>query len=76
MTADQRILELAAAITDFLARFPRAADTAEGIAQWWIAGDAALPEVEAALEWLEREGTVEGFRVGNRVVFRARAGRD
>lgn len=44
-----------------LAECPNAADTAEGIREWWLTPQRAvdLHTVEAALKWLVREGLVE-----------------
>jgi hypothetical protein len=54
---------------------PDSADTLEGIHQWWIQwpGNAESMAVTlAALEQLERDGLMQGVRVGNRAIWRKR----
>jgi hypothetical protein len=47
---------------------PRASDTAEGIARWWV--KMSLKEVLLALEWLVERGTWEKVRREDAVLYR------
>ena len=58
---DERLGAVAGAIEAYLARHPDAADSAEGIARWWLSGgglDASLDEVRSALGRLVEHGLV------------------
>lgn len=63
------------AIRDYLASRPDAADTVEGIHQWWIQWPG-IPEsvtvTMAALEHLESIGFLERLQTGNREFWRRR----
>jgi hypothetical protein len=68
--ADNKARAVADQILDYLRSHPQAADTARGIAEWWLAGrafDAAL--VNRALRMLAAEGHVvsETNPDGNRI---------
>jgi hypothetical protein len=57
-----RCRQIATAIKDYLIEHPAAADSARGIADWWLPGmgiEASLDEVRAALDLLTKDGTVE-----------------
>ena len=57
-SAESRTRRAAEAIEAYLARWPQAADTEEGIAQWWLPRmgvDLPLPDVRSALERLVRQ---------------------
>lgn len=57
-SAESRTQRAAEAIEAYLARWPQAADTEEGIAQWWLPRmgvDLPLPDVRSALERLVRQ---------------------
>jgi hypothetical protein len=58
---------IAARILAYLADRPDAADSARGIAEWWLGGEAALDvaAVESALEALAREGLVRADRLAH-----------
>ena len=75
--ASQR--QLIAAIESYLKERPDAADSAEGIASWWLVGsglDASLVEVQEALESLERKGTVTTqVMLDGRLIYLAAAGK-
>ena len=46
------------AIEAHLAAYPQAADSAEGVARWWLAGQGVVatePEVESALDLLVQQ---------------------
>jgi LmbE family N-acetylglucosaminyl deacetylase len=60
--ADTRRRRAAEAIEAYLARHPLAADTEQGIAQWWLGPmgvNVPLADVQQALEALLRKGRVE-----------------
>ena len=67
------------AIAAYLARSPAAADTARGIADWWMSAmglDVSADEVARALDELVRRGVVECTPVpGCDPVYRAAARR-
>jgi hypothetical protein len=68
----QRAME---AIAAYLARCPMAADTEEGIAQWWLPGmgvDVPQADVHEALERLLRSGALATTVLpGGGVIYRA-----
>ena len=56
------VREVAIAIAAYVAAYPRAADTVEGVHQWWLVPRAAehtLQTTQLALEQLESEGLME-----------------
>lgn len=60
--AGARKQRAAEAIRAYLARHPRAADTEQGIAQWWLPAmgvDVSLADVEQALAALVHAGQVQ-----------------
>lgn len=67
--------ELIDAIAAYLVRSPAAADTARGIADWWMSAmglDVSPEEVSEALEALLQRGVVECNRLpGGTPVYRA-----
>ena len=72
--AGREIEQAAAAIRDYLLARPDAADTAEGIAHWWVlpvTGEKDLDVVMEALALLERRGEVEPWQLGRRFLYRA-----
>jgi len=73
-------MQLAEEIRDYLAAHPNAADSAEGIARWWLTRrrpPAALTGVVAALEYLERLGLIESQRrQDGEVLYRSARQRD
>ena len=61
MTGQVSRQELIEAITAYLARSPAAADTAQGIADWWMSAmglAVSAEDVEAALDALVQHGAV------------------
>lgn len=63
---DDRVQAIAQAVEAYLAAHPYAADTADGIQRWWLAGasrEEPLDMVRAALERLAAAG-----RIGRRVL--------
>ena len=59
--SDDRTRVLANQLLRYLAQHPDAADTVEGILQWWLPRETARyreSEVQAALEWLVLEGAL------------------
>ena len=64
--------QLAEAIRRYLAAHPDAADSAQGIADWWLNEPAPVDAVLDALESLVREGLVERrVLTGGRVIYKA-----
>lgn len=60
-SAESRTRRAAEAIEAYIARWPQAADTEEGIAQWWLPRmgvDLPLQDVHAALDRLVRQGVM------------------
>lgn len=57
---DEEIERIARDLEHYVSLHPTAADTAEGIARWWLphSGEPALTTVEAALEQLVQRGIV------------------
>ncbi len=57
---DERVAAVTEAIQAYLARHPLAADSAEGIASWWLGGglEVSVEEVCAALARLIDQGLV------------------
>ncbi|WP_460036182.1 hypothetical protein [Methylothermus subterraneus] len=68
----RRIQAIAAEIEAYLERHPQAADTLEGIRDWWLSSRSGSPEeIQRALERLIRRGRVEKYRLANgRILFR------
>ncbi len=61
MSGEERIETIAREIERYLADHPEAADSAEGIARWWLTRQRIHYEValvEAALAHLRRKGVV------------------
>ena len=59
---DQDVLAVAADILRYLQHHPEAADTAEGIARWWLGGrryEDSLARVQEAMPALVERGLVE-----------------
>lgn len=50
-------------ILRYLEHHPRAADTAAGVARFWLAGQPDVAQVEAALSSLEAAGKIRRWRV-------------
>ncbi|MEK6346514.1 MAG: hypothetical protein V4764_03480 [Burkholderia sp.] len=71
---DDALIELIAAhIQRYLCEHPASADTAEGVHQWWLGGealDAPLDATQAALERLARRGVLEAVKLGGRTLWR------
>ncbi|MGA7981304.1 MAG: hypothetical protein WCA32_13920 [Chromatiaceae bacterium] len=67
--------QLATAIEAYLSAHPAAADSAQGIADWWVLEtglNASVSDVRKALELLMQEGVVEvQVMVDGRKVYRA-----
>ncbi|MGC3984324.1 MAG: hypothetical protein QM777_06105 [Pseudorhodoferax sp.] len=63
------------AILDYLARHPFAADSEEGIAQWWLGTAGVLvtaDELQQALARLQRQGRIERVPLpGHGAIYRA-----
>ncbi len=68
---------LAEDILDYLNRHPRAIDTVPGIARWWLGMEVHESNcrlVEAALQILIEQGSVERIVKGDREAIYRRAG--
>ncbi|MBV1776681.1 heme-binding protein [Burkholderiaceae bacterium DAT-1] len=68
-----RIAEIADAIQSYLNLRPGAADTLEGIHQWWIdwgRHEASPALTQLALERLLARGVMERWQLGGRVLWR------
>jgi hypothetical protein len=50
--------ELVSAIRRYVATNPRARDSANGVARWWIGRPSPEESVQEALRWLVAEGTL------------------
>jgi len=64
--SDAKLSRVVEAIEAYFARHPDAADSAEGIASWWLAGagiEARADEVLGALAVLAERGTVVARRM-------------
>lgn len=72
MGQSRRIQAIAKEIATYLKRHPQAADTPEGIRDWWLSSrPSSLEEVKRALEYLVRRGLVEKYPLANgQVLFR------
>ena len=73
---DAVVEQIARDVEGYLARHPGAADTAEGIARWWLVQsqvEAQLPRIESALDLLVSRGVLKRRRLpdGNCVYVRA-----
>jgi hypothetical protein len=73
-TTPNDVIEAAEAIRRYLADRPNAAETVEGVAQWWLERqrrDDAVDLARRALAHLEASGQVVSFRlVGGRTLYR------
>ena len=68
------VIDAADAIRRYLAVRPNAAETVEGVAQWWLSRqrrDDTVELAEQALAHLERQGEVVRFQLaGGRTMYR------
>ena len=73
-TAPQDVVEAADAIQRYLFVRPNAAETVDGVAEWWLARQRREDAVELArqaLQYLEERGKVVRFHLaGGKVMFR------
>jgi hypothetical protein len=73
--AQARVEQFAAAIEAYLAAHPGAADSARGIADWWLVscgGDARRDEIDGALDVLVGRGSVDAHALPDgTVIYRA-----
>lgn len=59
---DEELAQLASEIREYLEHHPRAADSAEGVAKWWLKRqrfEQSLTRIRKALDYLEAEGIVK-----------------
>jgi len=72
---EARTWQAAVGILAYLACHPRAADSEQGITQWWlprVGVDVGLADVQLALEALVQRGTVQRFALPDgRAIYRA-----
>lgn len=69
----QRRLEQRESILRYLAACPRAADTVEGVASWWLARQRlhdTRQAIEEILEELVAEGLLGKVNVANNVIYK------
>ena len=60
MVVSASVARLAGSVSWYLRLNPLASDTLEGIAQWWLSGQAcSLDDLAGALRELERAGVIE-----------------
>ena len=77
MALDAEPLAIVHWLTLYLRDHPRAADTADGIATWWLAEHSPINEAHltAALAWMQINGLVERIgAVDGRVRYHRAAG--
>lgn len=71
--SEQNILTIAQEISDYLAEHPKAADSLEGVASWWLTRqryERAEDIVHKALEHLVAQGVVKKVNnKGNKTVY-------
>jgi hypothetical protein len=65
MSDAKEITATMAAIVKHLITHPTAVDTPSGIACWWMDPEAAVEDVQQALECLQKAGFVEGRQTLN-----------
>lgn len=73
--ADAREDALCGALLEYLREHPRAMETIEGIAEWWIPRQQVrveLASLHRALERLERIGRIECVGAGENRLYRLR----
>ncbi len=70
---DPTLVALAQEIKKYLRAYPRAADTVEGVARWWLTRqryEEALKRVQDALDLLVEQGVVtKRIAAGGKVVY-------
>ncbi|MBN2701994.1 MAG: hypothetical protein JXR29_11155 [Methylothermaceae bacterium] len=71
----KQIKAVATEIEAYLTRHPHAADTVEGIRDWWLSpGCRSLVVIECALEWMTRHGVLDKQKLPDgRVIFRKKS---
>jgi hypothetical protein len=66
MDASASVARIASALSWYLRLNPFASDTVEGIAQWWLSGDAfSLIDLAGALRAMELAGVIEAVRAAD-----------
>jgi len=75
-TYSERAMKIAEIIENYVTEHPRAADTAEGIRNWWVAPAcyrASREEVQAALDYLVELGRMARVVIAGGTALYARA---
>jgi len=74
---DERTARIVTAIQHYLASHPRAADSEQGIGDWWLPAmgvAATSSELAAAIRHLERRGALtRQVLADGKIIYRARA---
>ena len=71
--------EMTEAILEYLAEHPRASDTLEGIAEWWIMRQLVRVEIKTlqkVLRQLMKSGLLEKIGEGNEAIYHLKAKED
>lgn len=67
MSDASELMRVVHALAAYLLAHPQASDTAEGIARWWLRGDAPASSLmlEEALDWMEGHGLIDKVIAGD-----------
>ncbi|MEO8013025.1 MAG: hypothetical protein ABI642_02665 [Polaromonas sp.] len=71
-------IDLERALLKYLASHPHAADSAEGVARWWLddrGAEATLPEVQSALRQLVARSALREERLADGTALYSKNGR-
>jgi Fe2+ or Zn2+ uptake regulation protein len=65
---DKRVIDVAKEILRYLEKHPHAADTIQGIAEWWLSRQRvqySVKTVQKALDYLKLQGDIASVKGGN-----------